>query len=183
MGGLIFFLLILICSIVAGIEQLAQGRTNGLWYILVPGVIIVAFVIALIKHYNKDKKKYLPTSIKQKIQPKNDSFYDYWNQMREKALHGPLATEELYEHLAKVFEEGHYSNVEDVSKQGIKILKGTNKNGEKYTFFLLKIQIWTLTSWQIFQNLSKRRNCLVQKYTMWHSKCRNNHIPICLKSV
>lgn len=138
MGGLIFFLLILICSIVAGIEQLAQGRINGLWYILVPGVIIVAFVIALIKQYNKDKKKYLPTSIKQKILPKNDSFYDYWNKMREKALHGPLATEELYEHLAKVFEEGHYSNVEDVSKQGIKILKGTNKNGEKYTFFSLE---------------------------------------------
>lgn len=70
MGGLIFFLLILICSIVAGIEQLTQGRINGLWYILVPGVIIVAFVIALIKQYNKDKKKYLPTSIKQKILPK-----------------------------------------------------------------------------------------------------------------
>lgn len=138
MGWLIFFALMLIGSICVGIERLAQGQINGLWYILVPVVIIVICVIALISQNNKLKQKYLPTSGKQKIQPKDDPFNDYWNQMREKALHGPLTTEELYEHLAKIFEDGHYTNVEDISKQGIKILKGTNKNGRKYTFFSLE---------------------------------------------
>ena len=70
MGWLIFFGLMLIGSICVGIERLAQGQINGLWYVLVPVVIIVICIIALISQNNNSNKSICQQVVNKRYNPK-----------------------------------------------------------------------------------------------------------------
>lgn len=69
--------------------------------------------------------------------PKKKKKLAYWDEIKNKASTSELTTDELYEHIKKVFEAGQYADIEEKTANGLKILKGTNRTRKSYQFLSL----------------------------------------------
>lgn len=136
----ILILLILISGIILAFREMVNSFSNG--NIGVGILYVFVFILAIVSIWltiylsNKYKKK-REAQKQQEISAVND-LINKWTAIKKKADNNAYSAEDLFEHMTNVVKKLHFTDFQEETKSGLKIVRATNSENVRYVLMLLE---------------------------------------------
>lgn len=136
----IFILLVLLSGIILAFREMVNSFSNG--NIGVGILYVFVFILAIVSIWltiylsNKYKKK-REAQKQQEISAVND-LINKWTAIKKKADNNAYSAEDLFEHMTNVVKKLHFTDFQEETKSGLKIVRATNSENVRYVLMLLE---------------------------------------------
>ena len=137
---LLSFASLIIGGIVFVFKEMIASFSNGnigfgLLYVF--GIILVIVIIWLTIYLTNKYKKKREAQKQQEISAVND-LINKWTAIKKKADNNAYSAEDLFEHMTNVVKKLHFTDFQEETKSGLKIVRASNSENVRYVLMLLE---------------------------------------------